>query len=174
MDCEALNNGTSSSSNPASLGTTSATTNATDLVIGIANTINTVQPGVTVGTGFSNLRQKSYAFSVPSIWVNIEDKEVSSTGAQNATMGNPNTTGLSGSTVAFKEIASSVIITDGGGYFWERMVDDDSRLRALLKRETRMCRKTLRNMRQGWMHMRDGYNKYPRSTGWYRRQQMRN
>lgn len=81
-----------SSANPATSGATTATTVATELVIGVANYISaSANPNWTVGSGFSNFFTSSFNFGGPVIiYVALEDKEVSSTGAQTALFTNPN------------------------------------------------------------------------------------
>lgn len=100
-----------SSSNPATSGATAATTFATELVVGIANTLNSAaNPNWSAGSGYANFIQSSFNFAGPVfIYIGIEDKEVSVTGAQTATFANPNSASTGTAVMALKETSSSGI-----------------------------------------------------------------
>lgn len=98
-----------SSVNPATSGASAATTVATELVVGIANTLNaSANPNWSAGTGYANFIQSSFNFGGPVfIYLGLEDKEVSSTGAQTSTFVNPGSASTATVVATFKEPANS-------------------------------------------------------------------
>lgn len=98
-----------SSSNPATSGASAATTVATELVIGVANTLNSAaNPNWSAGAGYANFIQSSFNFAGPVfIYIGLEDKEVSVTGAQIATFTSPNSASTGTVVITFKETGSS-------------------------------------------------------------------
>jgi hypothetical protein len=102
--------GTTSLSSPAS----AATTNANDLVIGLGWT---EQPSATftAGAGYGNLSQLAPGANMPNQSLAIEDKTVSATGAQTATMTQSAAYSWIAMVVAFKLAGATTTTTPPAG-----------------------------------------------------------
>jgi len=98
-----------SSANPATSGASASTTVNTELVLGVANTLNaSANPNWSAGTGYSNFVESLFNFGGPVfIYLGMEEKEVSATGAQTATFVNAGLASTATVVVTFKEVGSS-------------------------------------------------------------------
>lgn len=98
-----------SSANPATSGATTSTTQNTEIVLGLANTVSgSSAPNWTVGTGFFNYLLSQFDFAGPAtLFIAIEEKEVSTTGTQTALFGNPSVVSTGTAVATFKEVSGS-------------------------------------------------------------------
>lgn len=102
-----------SSANPATSGATSTTSQNNELVLGIANTVSgSSVPNWAVGSGFSNYLLSQFDFAGPvTLFIALEEKEVSVTGAQTALFTNGSIVSTGTVVATFKEGTASVTIS---------------------------------------------------------------